>query len=122
MDMQFFDDPNHVPKPKDEIKIEDLTATLYPDRFRVYIEIKVTPFQERPNLILVARDDTGKIVSELDIIATMHANMEFTMHIRNVSDPAGDYTLSAELFYETKNPPQDSREITFTIPTAGAIE
>jgi len=120
MDMQFFDDPNHVPKPKDEIKIEALTVTPYPDRFRVYIEIKVTPFQERPNLILVARNDDEKIVGELDIIATMHANMEFTMHIRNVTDPAGEYTLSAELFYESKNPPQDQAETTFSIPAEGA--
>jgi len=120
MDMQFFDDPNLVPKPKDEIKIEALNATPYPDRFRVFVEIKVTPFQERPNLILVARNTDGKIVGELDIIATMHANMEFTLHIRNVSDPAGDYTLDAELFYESKNPPQDRTQIEFSIPAEQA--
>ena len=68
MDMQFFDDPNVVPQPKDKIKIESLNVTPYPDRFRVFIDIKVTPFQIRPNLILVARTHDGKIVGELNII------------------------------------------------------
>jgi len=118
MEINFFDDPNHKPQPKDQIKITGLVATPYPDRFRVYIEIKVTPFLERPNLLLVARAADGTVVGDLNIIATMHANMEFTMHIRNVDDPAGDYELLAELFYETRNPPQDQRTTTFTIPEA----
>ena len=115
MDIQFFNDNDQVPKPKNEIRIESLIATPYPDRYRVFVEIKVTPFQERPNLILVARNAEGRIVGELNIIETMHANMEFTLHIRNVSDPVGEYTLSAELFYENKNPPQDQAEFVFVI-------
>jgi len=116
MDIQFFDNGDQVPKPKNEIKIESVKCQPYPDRFRVFIEIKVTPFQERPNLILAARNTEGRIVGELNIIETMHANMEFTMHIRNMSDPAGDYTLDVELFYESKNPPQDQHKVNFSIP------
>jgi hypothetical protein len=48
----------------------------------------------------------------------MHHDMEFTMHLRNVQDTAGVYTLTAELFYETRNPPKDRRLETFTIPDA----
>jgi hypothetical protein len=116
MDIQLFNDPNLVPQPKHKIKIEALNATPYPDRFRIFIEIKVTPFQERPNLILVARNTEGRIVGELNIIETMHYDMEFTLHIRGVDDPAGDYTLTADLFYETKNPPQDRKTVDFTVP------
>ena len=118
MDMQFLNDPNLVPQPKEKIKIEELNVAPYPDRFRVFIEIKVTPFQERPNLILVARTNDDRIVGELSIIETMHANMEFTMHIRGVDDPAGDYTLTAILFYESKNPPQDEQTAEFIVPSA----
>lgn len=118
MDMQFFNDPNLVPQPKEKIKIEELNVAPYPDRFRVFIEIKVTPFQERPNLILVARTNDNRIVGELSIIETMHANMEFTMHIRGVDDPAGEYTLTAILFYESKNPPQDEQTSEFIVPPA----
>lgn len=118
MDIQFFNDSNHVPKPPSDIIIESLQVTPYPDRFRIYIEIKVTPFQERPNLFLIARRSDGRQVGELSIISTMHSQMEFTMHVRGVDDPAGDYTMDAELFYETRQPPQDSRQIAFSIPEA----
>ncbi len=116
-DIQFFNS-DQVPQPKDKVKIEDVQVEIYPDRYRVWLKINVTPFQERPNLILVARQPDDKIVGELNIIETMHADMEFTMHIRNVDDPAGDYQLTVELFYETKNPPQDQRVVDFSIPEA----
>lgn len=119
MEIHLFNDPNQIPQPKDKIRIESLVATPYPDRFRVHVDVKVTMFQERPNLLLVARHENGTIAAELDIIATMHAHMEFTLHIRGgISDPTGDYTLDAELFYETRQPPQDTRTTTFTIPPA----
>lgn len=118
MDINIFDDPNKVPQPKDKIVIEDVVVTPYPDRFRIYIEVKVTQFQERPNLLIVAKRHDGIVVGELNIIATMHAAMEFTMHVRNVDDPAGDYELLVELFYETRNPPQDTRTESFSIPQA----
>ncbi len=120
MEINIFNDPNKVPKPKNEIKIEDLAIHIYPDRFRVRADIKVTPFQERPNLFLVMKDANGKIVNDLNIIATMHYDMDFTMHMRGMDDPAGNYTLEAELFYETRNPPQDKASIIFTIPEAEA--
>jgi hypothetical protein len=122
MDINIFDDPNKVPQPKDKIKIESVEATPYPDRYRVYIEVKVTAFQERPNLLLVARNEAGEAVNELDIIATMHSEMEFTMHMRGMDNPAGNYTLDVELFYETRNPPQDKQSIAFRIPEEGEIE
>ena len=97
MNIEFFDS-DQVPQPKDKIRIEHLRATPYPDRYRIFVEVKVTPFQQRPNLILVVRDDSNHIVSELSVIETMHANMEFTLHLRNLEDPVGDYTLTTELF------------------------
>ena len=42
------------------------------------------------------------------------------MHIRGVEDPAGAYSLSAELYYETRDPPQDSRRVDFVIPAEDA--
>lgn len=112
----FFFDGDQDRQPRDQIKIEALEVTPYPDRFRVHIHIVVTPFLERPNLLLVARDAQDRIVSELNVIETMHRDMEFTLHIRIALDPAGVYTLTAELFYETRNPPQDRRVEAFTIP------
>ena len=109
---------NGVPQPKDSVRIEALNAAPYPDRVRVLIRIAVTPFRDRPNLLLTAHDSEDRIVSELSIIETMHHDMEFTMHLRGKSDPAGVYTITAELFYETRNPPQDRRVETFVVPEA----
>lgn len=117
MDISIFPS-SETPKSRDQIHIKSLEILPFPDRFRVYVRICVTPFLERPNLLLVAHDQNDRIVSELNIIETMHNDMEFTLHIRGVSDPVGLYTLTADLFYETRNPPQDRRIETFTIPAA----
>ena len=118
MNVHFFDDPSMKPLPRDEMEITHLVAIPYPDRFRVKVEVNVTPFQERPNIILLAKRADDTVVAELDVIATMHTQMEFTLHIRNVDDPAGNYTLEAELFYDSRNPPQDHRIHDFEIPLA----
>lgn|SRR5690606_4855784 len=121
MNATFFDH-GQVPKPREEVKIEQLEIMHYPDRFRVFIHIRVTPFMERPNLILTARDEQDNVVAELSIIETMHFDMEFTMHLRNLEDPAGLYTLTATLYYDSKNPPQDEVVEAFEIPTAEQVE
>ncbi|MEZ4666876.1 MAG: hypothetical protein R3E39_02960 [Anaerolineae bacterium] len=102
--------------PADQINIESVEIQPYPDQFRIRVHIRVTPFSERPNLILITRRADGVIVSELNIIETMHHDMEFTLHIRNVENPTGEYTLHTELFYETRRPPQAEFTKTFIIP------
>ncbi|MBL8134929.1 MAG: hypothetical protein JNL42_23945 [Anaerolineae bacterium] len=113
MDIHFFDS---APVPKEQVRIEELEVVVYPDRFRIFIHIRVSLFQERPNLLLVARAHDGQIAAELNVIETMHHDMEFTMHLRGRDDTAGQYALVAELFYDTRNPPQDRREQSFAVP------
>ena len=117
MDIPLFPS-DQIPQPKEKIRIEALEITPYRDRFRVHIHLKVTPFLERPNLLFIAHNAEDRIVSELNVIETMHYDMEFTMHLRNTTEPAGIYLLTVELFYETRNPPQDQRIETFEIPEA----
>ncbi len=116
MEINLFNDANLVPQPRHKVKIETLSASPYRDRFRVKVNLTLTPFQERPNLLIAARRNDGTMVSDLDVIATMHFDNEFTMHIRGVDDPSGEYTLKAELYYESRDPPQDCAEISFNIP------
>ncbi|MCU0475377.1 MAG: hypothetical protein MUC99_04570 [Anaerolineae bacterium] len=115
MEIPLFD-MGGSPQPRSRVKIESVGVTPYPDRFRVFVEIKVSPFLERPNLLLTLHDDDDTLVSELNIIETMHNAMEFTMHIRNKPEPAGAYALTVELFYETRNPPQQTEVVGFLIP------
>ncbi|MDE2748693.1 MAG: hypothetical protein OXI34_07005 [Chloroflexota bacterium] len=116
MEINLFNDASLAPQPKHKIRIEDFRVSPYADRFRVKVNLKLTPFLERPNLAIAARRSDGLQVSDLDVIATMHYANEFTMHIRGVEDPAGAYSLTAELYYETRDPPQDSCRVEFEIP------
>lgn len=111
--------PNgYSPRPPGEVEIETIEIVVYPDRRRVFLHLAVTPFTERPNLLIAVRDASGLLTAELSVIETMHHDMEFTLHLRKPGDTAGDYTLSAELFYETRNPPQARAESRFTVPEA----
>ena len=116
MEINLFNDANLAPQPKHKVKIEEIRATPFSDRFRVKVNLRLTPFQERPNLLITAHRFDGFMVSDLDVIATMHFENEFTMHIRGVDDPSGEYKLAAELYYESRDPPQDAAEISFWIP------
>lgn len=113
--MGYFElDPDR--KPRDQVKIETLDIQPYPDRQRVFVHIAVSPFEQRPNLLLTARDADDRIVCEMSVIETMHHDMEFTMHLRGVEEPEGLYTLTATLYYDSKNPPQDEVIEAFAIP------
>ncbi|MCC6613022.1 MAG: hypothetical protein IT320_06055 [Anaerolineae bacterium] len=115
MDIPIFP-LSEAPKPREEVRIEALDVALYRDRMRVLVHVRVTPFMERPNLLIVVRDESDRLVGELNVIETMHNDMEFTLHLRGVNDPTGWYTAEADLFYETRNPPLDSRVEAFEIP------
>jgi len=119
MDIPIFP-TDEAPQSRDNVRIEQVEVQPYRDRRRIFIHLKVTAFLERPNLLIVAHDMDDNIVSELDIIETMHHDMEFTMHLRNLvtPDPAGIYSLSVDLFYETRNPPIDRHIESFEIPEA----
>ncbi len=114
MNINFFES-NDVPQPKDKVKIERLEAQPYPDGWRVKVIVEVTPFQVRPNLEIRVKSMEGRVISELSVIETMHRHMEFTVHIRGVSSPVGQYAAEADLFYDTPTAPQDQRSFPFTI-------
>jgi hypothetical protein len=129
MTISFFE-PGDVPQPPDKTKIEYLNAIPSPDGWRVKIELHVTPFLQRPNveLVLLRLVDSGDPfpVADLSIVETMHPRMEFTIHVRRVDDPVGEYSLKAMLYYReqleqdaTEPPPiqiKDKQAFSFRIP------
>lgn len=116
--IDFFN-PEDAPQPRDKVKIERLEAQPYPDGWRVKIVITLTPFQERPNLELNVRSQAGRVVSEMSVIETMIRHMEFTVHIRGVPSPAGDYVASAVLYYgEDPAQVQHRVEVPFSVATS----
>lgn len=113
--IDFFN-PSDVPQPRDKIRIESLEATPYPDGWRVKIVINVTPFQDRPSLEIQVRTAEGRVVSELSVIETMIRHMEFTVHLRGLQSPVGDYVASAGLYFgQDRTQMQHTTEISFQV-------
>lgn len=128
----FFQDPDDVPVPPEEVRIREFTAAPYPDGRRVKVYLEVTPFLKRPSGEIILKNSDGQIVASANIIETMTRKMELTLHVRGGA-PEGDYRIRADVFYQDvpKEDPNgesegeyqlsermhvDHSEITFTIP------
>ena len=115
-DIEFFE-PDEIPQPPELVKIESLTARVYPDGRRVRLDIKLTPFLERPNLELTIRNAEGQQVAALAIIESMDYKFEMTAHLRG-PQPAGQHVVRGELFYGEAEAasPRKVAEIAFDVP------
>ncbi len=116
MDLHIIDNDNL--QPRDQVRIERVAATPYPDRRRVKVEIEVTPFRERPNLAIMLLDADDQPVASTSVIAIMHFQVAFNLHLRGTEDPTGSYTARVHLYYEDAGSPQDTCDATLTIPAA----
>jgi hypothetical protein len=114
IDLILQDNDNLLPR--DEVRVDNVKAAPYPDGRRVHVEITVTPFRERPNLEIAILDARNKIVSTASAIAIMNFRVALTMHLRDVTDPTGDYTVRVQLYYEDPADPQDTRIAALTVP------
>jgi hypothetical protein len=103
----FFQDPNAIPLPPNEVRIKSLKAEPWPDNRRVRITLEVTPFQKRPNGEVSITNPLGDEVASVSIIESIVPLMEFTMHLRGENLP-GEYRLSATLFYLPNAEAQES--------------
>lgn len=109
-------------RPPDEIKIEKINASPYPDNRRVKVSITVTPFRERPNLEITILDANGRPVANTSAIGLMNFATSYVLHLRGVQDPAGTYTIRVQLFYESLDEIQDTCEADMRIPPATSDE
>ena len=117
----FLFTSNEDLQPRENVKITSLKTTPYPDNTRIRMQLTITPFQERPNLEIFAYREDGLIVSEMSVIETMTPNLDFTLYIRGVKNTPGNYILRTELYYDDRNAPQDTKEVTFTISDGPAV-
>jgi hypothetical protein len=112
IDLFLSDSANLVPR--DRVRIENMTATPA-GQGRVKIEIALTPFRERPNLEILLRDATGRLVSQASAVAIMHFRVAFFLHLRNPGRQDGEYVAQGHLYYDDAQTPQDTRETAFNI-------
>ena len=115
MDINFFDQPDMTPQPRDKMKVTRLSAKPYEDQRRVRIEVGITPFTpaNKPNLNITTYNEDDIPVGEMTIIETMQHRLALTLHIRE-PEPSGQYKVKASLYYEPEEI-QHSLEITFEL-------
>lgn len=94
----FFQDPNEIPLPPEEIRIKDLRVDPYPDGKRLRVFLEVDPFQKKPNVELTITDQKGYLVSEASILESMTRRMQLTMHLRGEAQNC-PHTILAKVYY-----------------------
>ncbi len=101
MNINFYDDPGNIPKPRYQIKVEDIQIEPYPNQTRLKVTLETTQFTpaDRPNLTIRAFNPAGEELSSLTIIETLQNTISVTLHLRQ-PPTEGDYTVRADLYYD----------------------
>lgn len=106
MNLNFITDPEMAPQPREEIEILEFDLSPYPDRRRVKMSIRLTPFApvDRPNLQIWVVNAANEPAGEISVIGAMQTRLNLTMHLRDELID-GEYTFTANLSFDDE-PPQ----------------
>lgn len=127
----FFNDPNEIPLPPEEVRLSELIAEPWLDGRRVRITLEVAPFQKYPSADVIITNVAGEKVSQANILEFITRKIELNLHLREAK-PGGEYQVQAVLYYQklpavneepSSDEPQkplivDRRQTSFTIPTS----
>jgi hypothetical protein len=93
-----FTDPDQAPLPPEDTHILSLAAAPSSGGQRVDVHVKITPFQQRPNLHVCIYDERGKEVASVGAIQILQTQLGFTLHLRQ-PETTGRYMVRAYLIY-----------------------
>jgi hypothetical protein len=105
----FFNDPEDLPVPPEEVKIRELTAKAYPDGRRVRVYLEIAPFQKAPDAEVNILNQKEQLMASVSVIETMDPKMEMTLHLPASTSP-GAYRVKARVFYREELPEADDGE------------
>ena len=105
----FFQDPNIVRVPPEEVRLLDVKITPQPKVGRVKIFIELTPFMKRPNINVSISNKAGKEIAHTSILETMLPKMEFTMHLRE-AEQGDEYNVDTWVYYQRMPEPSETGE------------
>ena len=109
-------DSDEIPLPPEEVRFASVRASPYPDRTRVRLDLKITPFLERPNIDILIVDSAGKEAATARVIENLDPVLKLTLHLRPTGSP-GPYTARLALQYPDREP-VDRAEVTFHFDSA----
>jgi hypothetical protein len=117
MDLNLIEDPNLIPRPRDQVQIQKLEAVPFTDGRRIRVDIHITPFSphDRPSLQIITTGADGTEVASMEVVSTLQSSIRLTVHLRQPGPTDGTYTIEAHLFYET-NEIQHTASTRITLP------
>lgn len=104
----FFQDPDEVRLPPEQVRILECRITPLPEGRRVKIFLELTPFMKRPNIEMTITNSSGKILAHSSILEIMLRKLEFIMHLSD-SEPGSDNKLEALVYYQKLPEPSDTQ-------------
>jgi hypothetical protein len=116
----FFNDPNVVRLPPEEVRLLEVQITAQPESGRVKIHLELTPFLMRPDISLTITDTNGREAARTTILETMLMKLELTMHLR---DPiqGSEYTLETVVYYQ-KLPQPSNEQVEIKLPDPVVVD
>jgi hypothetical protein len=113
MDLNFVD-PSEAPVPPEELQLKAMKVEPFPDQRRIKVRLELSPFQQRPTLVVAILDKEDQKVATTSIIESIDNVLEFTMHLPGKAPP-GQYRLRAAAGYEEEEEPVDVKEVSFQL-------
>lgn len=121
MHIQFYDDLDGGPRSREEVRLRELGLYVYEDGRRVAIGFDLTPFLERPSILVRVTNADGDEAASLSVIEAMQPNFNLTMHLRD--DTSKDpYEVEAIVYYvseEGERQISDRKLKTFSASSSG---
>jgi len=115
MDLPLFES-DEIPLPPEKIRFKSVRVSPYPDRTRVRLDLRLTPFLERPNIDIVILDSVGDEAASAKVIENLDPSLRLTLHLRPAGPP-GAYTARLALSYPDQDP-VDQAEVAFELKPA----
>lgn len=100
--------------PPAEVRFRALHVEPWEDNRRIRVHIRLTPFQNPPDLEAQVVDAQGREVASAKVIENIDFDLVFTLHIRPPDAP-GPFQLTAWVEYQDLGE-VDRKSITFTLP------
>ena len=81
------------------IEILSLEANPYPDKRRVKVIFKLSPFTQGPNALISLVDNVGKLIASVNIVNIFVPENEITLHVAEKDTLTGVYEVKLDLFH-----------------------
>lgn len=123
MRIQFYDDLDGGARSRAEVRLNELGLYVYEDGRRVAIGFNLTPFAERPSLLVRVTNANGDEAASLSVIEAMEPNFNLTVHLRD-NGGANPYQVEAIVYYVSPNGVRqisDKKVITFDSTRPGNV-